>query len=96
MRPPAHALDVATRAEGRAGARQQQAAHTLLVGEPREAAPQRGRERVRQRVASLRPVQREDQHAALESCQQLVRTGIDRPLRKTHDSAYPFSTQVEV
>ena len=73
----AHALDVAAGAEGGAGAGDQQRADVGILAAGLDHGAQRRRQIVRQRVADLGAVQRDDGDAVADRAQQFVGAGVD-------------------
>ena len=73
----AHALDVAARAERRAGAGDQECADIGVLAAGPDHGAQRRREMVGQRIARLRPVQRDDRDAVPDHAEKFIGAGID-------------------
>ncbi len=73
----AHALDVAAGAERGAGAGDQQRADVGVLAAGLDHAAQRRRQRVRQRIADFRPVQRDDGDAVADHAQEFIGAGVD-------------------
>ncbi len=76
----AHAFDVTAGTERRAGAGDEHRADIGIVAAALDHPPQRRAEIVRQRIARLRAVQRDDRDAVADHAEQLIGAGVDGDL----------------